>query len=129
MMAAHDPTVFVLDDDLAIQDSLGQLLQVMDLPGEFFSTVSEFLDAYDPLRPGCLLLDLRLPGDGFSLLKELSDRDSKLPIIVITGHGDDETRDRATKLGAVAFFEKPFDVTRLCESIRQAIGSPSEDVG
>jgi FixJ family two-component response regulator len=129
MVTVSNPTVFVLDDDLAIQDSLGQLLRVMNLPGEFFSTVSDFLDVYDPSRLGCLLLDLRLPGDGFSLLKELKARNSRLPVIVVTGHGDDEIRDEATKLGAAAFFEKPYDVRELCNCIRQTMGSPSEDAG
>ncbi len=121
MMMLGKPTVFVLDDDPAIQDSLSQLLQVMNLPAEFFSTVREFLDVYDPSRPGCLLLDLRLPGDGFELLKKLADSESRLPVIVITGHGDSETREKAIKLGAVAFFEKPFDAQELCECIRQVI--------
>ncbi len=121
MMTAAKPTVFVLDDDPAIQDSLSQLLQVMNLPAEFFSTVREFLDVYDPSRPGCLLLDLRLPGDGFELLKKLADSESRLPIMVITGHGDSETREKAIKLGAVAFFEKPFDAQELCEFIRKVI--------
>lgn len=121
MKTPHKPTVFVLDDDLAIQDSLSKLLQVMKLPAEFFSTVSEFLDVYNPSRPGCLLLDLRLPGDGFELLKTLADFKSSLPVIVITGHGDSETRKKVIKLGAVAFFEKPFDVQELCECIGQVI--------
>lgn len=121
-MTAGKPTVFVLDDDLAIQDSLSQLLQAMNLPAEFFSTVREFLDVYDPSRPGCLLLDLRMPGNGFTLLKELPDSANRLPTIVISGHGDGETREKAIKLGAVAFFEKPFDAQKLCECIQKAIG-------
>ena len=98
----------------------------MNLPTELFSTVREFLDVYDPSRQGCLLLDIWMPGGGFSLLKELADTDSRLPIIVMTGHGDNESRDKAMKLGAIAFFEKPFDVAELCESIRQALESTSE---
>jgi two-component system response regulator FixJ len=122
-MTARKPTVFVLDDDTAIQDSLSQLLQVMELPAEFFSTVSEFLAIHDPSRPGLLLLDIRLPGGGLELLKTLSDSDSSLPVIVITGHGDGETRKKALALGAVAFFEKPFDVRQLCECIREVVKS------
>ncbi|MBT6155637.1 MAG: response regulator [Planctomycetaceae bacterium] len=121
MTMAGKPTVFVLDDDAAIQEALSILLQMMNLPAEFFSTVSEFREVYDPSRPGCLLLDLRLPGDGFSLLKELSDRNSQLPVIVITGHGDTETEDEVMKLGAIAFLEKPFDTRQLCGSIRQVM--------
>ena len=120
-MTPVEPTVFVLDDDPAILDSLSHLLQVMNLPAEFFSAISDFLDVYDPARSGCLLLDLRMPDGGFSLLEELSARDSCLRVIVITGHSDVQSREKAIELGAVGFFEKPFDVPQLCESIRQAI--------
>ena len=125
-MTANKPTVFVLDDDPAIQDSLSALLQVMHLPAEFFSTVREFLDVYDPSRPGCLLLDLRLPGNGIELLKRMKNSKSSLPIIVITGHGDGETKAKAIELGAVELFEKPVDVQRLCECIRKAIERNTE---
>ena len=126
MTTASKPTVFVLDDDPAIQDSLSALVQVMNLPAEFFSTVSEFLDVYDPSRPGCLLLDLRLPGNGIELLKRLENSKSSLPIIVITGHGDRETKVKAIKLGAVELFEKPVDVQRLWECIRKVIEAKTE---
>jgi len=126
MTMETEPTVFVVDDDPAIQDSLAVLMQTLHLPAEFYSSAREFLDVYDPSRPGCLLLDIRMPGSGFSLLKELSARESPLPVIVITGHGQNETRDKAIKLGAVAYFEKPFDVPELCECIRQMIDSSSE---
>ena len=62
-MTAGKPTVFVLDDDPAIQDSILALLHAMKLPGEVFSSVREFLDVYDPSQPGCLLLDIRMPGN------------------------------------------------------------------
>lgn len=127
-MTTGKPTAFVLDDDPAIQDSLSQLLQVMELPAEFFSTVDEFLAAHDPSRSGCLILDVRLPGGGLELLKTLSDSDSSLPVIVITGHGDDETKEKALALGAVSFFEKPFNVRQLCECIREAV-APKTEVG
>ena len=126
-MTASKPTVFVLDDDPAIQDSLSALLQVMHLPAEFFSTVREFLDVYDPARPGCLLLDLRLPGNGIELLKRMKNSKSSLPIIVITGHGDHETKEMAIQLGAVELFEKPVDVQRLCECIRKVIEPQTEN--
>ena len=126
MVAAGKPTVFVLDDDPAIQDSLSQLLQVMNLPAEFFSTVSEFLDVYDPSRPGCLLLDIRLPGDGIELLKRLANSESSLPVIVITGHVASETKEKAMKFGAVELFEKPFDVQRLSECIQKVITGKTE---
>ncbi len=121
MTTVHKPTIFVLDDDPAIQDSFATLFQVMKLPAEFFRTVGEFLDVYDPERPGCLLLDLRLPGDGFELLKKFSKSDNGPPIIVITGHGDSETKDQAIKLGATAYFEKPCDNQALCDCIQRLL--------
>jgi two-component system response regulator FixJ len=122
MMTADKPTVFVLDDDPAIRDSLSTLFKVMKFPAEFFATVSEFLDVYDPSRPGCMLLDIRMPeNDGLSLLKKLADSENTLPVIVVTGHGDCETRARATELGAIEFFEKPVDAEQLCQSIREAL--------
>ena len=126
MMTADKPTVFVLDDDPAIRDSLSALLKVMKFPAEFFATASEFLDVYDPSRPGCMLLDIRMPeNDGLSLLKKLADSESRLPVIVITGHGDCETRERATELGAIDFFEKPFDAEQLCQRIREVLDRES----
>lgn len=121
-MTSRKPTVFVLDDDPAIQDSILALLHAMKLPGEVFSTVREFLDVYNPSQPGCLLLDIRMPGDdGFSLLKNLVDADNRMPVIVITGHGDSETREKATELGAIEFLEKPVDAEQLCQRIREAL--------
>jgi two-component system response regulator FixJ len=89
-------------------------------------TVSEFVDVYDPSRSGCLLLDIRLPGGGLELLETLVASENSLPVIVITGYSDIETKGRALRLGAVAFFEKPFDVPQLCECIRDEIEPPSD---
>lgn len=119
-MNDSSPTVFVLDDDPAIQDSLGQVLRISNLPAEFFASVADFRAVYDPERAGCLLLDLRLPGDGFSVLKQFKSDGSRLPVIVITGHGDADTKERAMELGALAFFEKPFNIRELCDTIREA---------
>lgn len=116
----NSPTVFVLDDDPAIQDSLAQVLRVLGLRAEFFTTVADFCAAHDPSRTGCLLLDLRLPGDGFSLLKKLKSDGSSLPVIVITGHGDADTKERVMELGAIAFYEKPFRIRELSDTIREA---------
>ena len=123
MSGSPPPTVFVLDDDAAIQDSLRQLLTVMRFPAEFFTSVDEYWAAYDPRRLGCLLLDLRLPGDGFSVLQRFADEGHGLPTLVITGHGDEETKAKAFELGAVGFFEKPFNIRVLCDAIRKTLHS------
>ena len=120
-MERAEITVFVLDDDSAVQDSLAALMQVIELPVECYATVDDFLKAFDPNRKGCLLLDIRLPGDGFSLLRQLSAQNCKLPVIVITGHGDEETREKAVKLGAAAFFEKPFNPQQLCNRVEEVV--------
>ena len=121
MTTIQKSTVFVVDDDQPILDSLASLLRTMKLPAKFYGATDEFLADYDSSQPGCLLLDIRLPGNGLTLLGKLSAEGSALPVIVITGHGDRETRDKAMKLGAVVFYEKPFDAQQLCKSIRQAI--------
>ena len=116
-MTESKPTVFVLDDDTSVQDSMAVLLQTMNLPAEFYSTVDDFFDHFEPSRSGCLILDIWLPGGGFNVLKRLSESKSNLKVIVITGHGDGETQKTALSLGADAFFEKPCDSEKLCECI------------
>jgi len=120
-MTESKPTVFVLDDDQAVQDSLVALFIGMDLPAEFYLTVEDFFENYDPSRPGCLLLDVWLPGGGLNVLKKLTESQSILKVIVVTGHGDSETKKTALELGAHAFFEKPCDSNELCKCIRQAM--------
>jgi FixJ family two-component response regulator len=117
----QDVTVFVLDDDAAIRDSLRAVLNVLHVRGEFYSSVDEYWRANDATRRGCLLLDIRLPGDGFGVLREFNSAGIHLPVIVITGHGDSETRDEAMSLGAFGFFQKPFNVPELVSCVRHAL--------
>ena len=120
-MAECEPTVFILDDDKSIQDSMSALLLAMGQFVEIYSTVDDFFENYDPLRSGCLILDIRLPGDGLNVLKRLPNTNSALPVIVVTGHGDREIRNTASGLGAFAFFDKPCDSSKLCNCIQDAI--------
>ncbi|HXG08429.1 MAG TPA: response regulator [Gemmataceae bacterium] len=118
----HRPTVFLVDDDLAVRDALRLLMESVSLPVQAYATAQEFLDTYDPSLPGCLVLDVRLPGmSGLELQEELNARKIYLPVIIITGHGDVPMAVRAMKAGAFDFLEKPFNDQELLDRIHQAI--------
>jgi FixJ family two-component response regulator len=121
-MTVSEPTVFVVDDDPEMRGSLKELLQAEGFSVEAYASASEFLDEYDAARPGCLLLDLRMPGiDGISLQEQLAEHRPGLPIIVITGYGSVPLAARSFKLGAVDFLEKPFKDEQLIADVRTAL--------
>lgn len=116
------PTVFLVDDDQAVRNALELLLETAGLRTESFDSAEAFLAACDPARPGCLVLDIRMPGISGMRLQELLDaRDIRLPIIFLTGHGNVSMSARAFRRGAVDFMEKPFDEDLLLERINEAI--------
>ena len=118
----HDPTVFVVDDNSSVRKSLQDLLDSVGLTAETFASAEEFLEAFDPARPGCLLLDIRLQhGSGLDLQDELRRRGAVLPIIILTGHGSVPNAVRALKAGAVDFLRKPTPPKLLVEAVRAAI--------
>jgi FixJ family two-component response regulator len=120
-------TVFVVDDDRAVRDSLALLVHSVGLKVETFSSAQEFLDAYQPDRRGCLVTDIRMPGmSGLELQERLSADDLRIPVIVLTGHGDVPAAVRALKGGAVDFVEKPFNPQALLDLIQQAIARDDE---
>jgi len=115
-------TVFVVDDDQAMRSSLKWLIESTGMNVETYESAQAFLDAHYPGRAGCLLLDVRMPGmSGLELQQYLVRREIRLPVIIITGHGDVSMAVRAMKAGAVDFIEKPFDDEELLESIRSAV--------
>ncbi len=115
-------TVFVVDDDAAVRRSLSLLIGSMALPVETFSSAQDFLERCDADRPGCLVLDIRMPGmSGLELQTELHTRGFFLPVIFITGHGDIAMAVRAMQHGALDFIEKPFNDQQLLERINQAL--------
>ncbi|CAK0763668.1 Transcriptional regulatory protein FixJ [Gammaproteobacteria bacterium] len=119
---SQQPTVFVVDDDPAVRDSLRLLLESVGLVAETFSSAHQFLEATDPEQPGCVLLDIRMPGmSGLELQRRLVARGIILPVIIITGHGDVTTAVQAMKTGAVDFLEKPFNDQVLLDRIHDAI--------
>ncbi len=119
-----DGTVFIVDDDNDFRDSMQWLLESDGLAVTSFASAQSFLDTYDG-RPGCMLLDVRMPDiNGLALQQILLDRDIRLPIIVISGHGDIPMAVTAIKNGAMDFLEKPFDdallLHRVALGLRQA---------
>ena len=122
-----DPTVFVVDDDPAMRASLRWLIESVGLSVVACSDAREFLDTYQSEQPGCLLLDVRMPGmSGLDLQAELSSRRIVLPIVIITGYAEVPIAVRAMKAGAVDFIEKPFSDNELLQRIRKAIALDGE---
>jgi two-component system, LuxR family, response regulator FixJ len=116
------PTIFVVDDDAAVRDALKLLLRSVGQAVETFGSGQEFIDAYSEDRPGCLVLDIRMPGmSGLELQQKLNERHSILPIIFITGHGDVPMAVEAMQAGAVDFIQKPFRDQDLIDRINQAL--------
>ncbi len=121
-MGKTEPTIFVVDDDAGVRDSLRMLLRAIGRRAETYASAEEFLQSYTSERPGCLILDLRMPGmSGLELQEELSRRGSALPIIFITAHGDVPSAVDAVKGGAVDFIQKPFRDEELIDKIDQAL--------
>ena len=121
-MTISDAVVFIVDDDSLIRGSLEQLVKSVGFKSELFSSAQAFLDAELPNSPGCLVLDIRMPGlSGLDLHDELLKRRIYIPIIFITGHGTVPMSVRAMKAGAVDFLQKPFEDQELLDLIHHAI--------
>jgi two-component system, LuxR family, response regulator FixJ len=116
-----EPTVFVVDDNPSVRKSLQELLGAAGIAIEVHASAADFLAVYDPRRPGCLILDVRLRGrSGLDLQDELRRRNATIPVIVMTGYGDVPTSVRAFKGGAIDFLRKPVSPQALVERIREA---------
>jgi RNA polymerase sigma factor (sigma-70 family) len=119
---SSEPTVFVVDDDQAMRTSLQWLIESTGMQVRTFESADAFLAAYYPGRAGCLLLDVRMPGmSGLELQSYLAREGYRLPVIIITGHGDVAMAVKAMKSGALDFIEKPFHDEDLLRSIRNAL--------
>lgn len=117
-----EPTVFVVDDDAAVRDSLSWMIEAAGLNVETFASAEDFLASYDPLRPGCLVLDMRMPGmSGIALQKQLASRNIDIAIIFITAHASVPTAVHAMRAGAIDFLTKPFSEDLLIDRITQCI--------
>jgi RNA polymerase sigma factor (sigma-70 family) len=121
------PTVFVVDDDPSIRFAMQALMDSVDLDHEIYGSADEFLENVDEQRPGCLVLDIRMPGlGGLELQEELIKRGNTVPIIFITGHGDVPMAVDAMQKGAVDFIQKPFRDQDLLDRVREALSTDEE---
>jgi len=122
-----EATVFVVDDDEAMRQSLCWLIESVDMRVETYDSADAFIKAYYPGRAGCLLLDVRMPGmSGLDLQEYFVREQIPIPIIIITGHGDVPMAVRAMKAGAVDFIEKPFNDEALLDGIRKALSEDAD---
>jgi FixJ family two-component response regulator len=116
------PTIFIVDDDRSVRTALARLMRSRKLRAETFASGQEFLDREPADAPGCIVLDLKMPGvTGLELQEDLTTAGINLPIVFLTGHGDVPASVTAMKGGAVDFFEKPVDEDELMDAIKQAV--------
>ncbi len=121
-MTIFDADVFIVDDDSLIRDSLEQLVKSVGFKAETFSSAQAFLNTELSDKPGCLILDIRMPGlSGLELQDELVKKEIPIPIIFITGHSTVPMSVRAMKAGAVDFLQKPFEDQELLDLIHHSI--------
>src|SRR3984893_252795 len=121
-MREEHPTVFVIDDDSSMRDALRNLFRSIGLNVETFGVAQEFLSRERSKGPGCLVLDVRLPGlSGLDVQRQLANENIQIPIVFITAHGDIQMSVRAMKAGAVEFLTKPFRDQDLLDAVQQAV--------
>jgi FixJ family two-component response regulator len=121
------PTVFIVDDDASVRQSIEDLLQSVGLQCECFASAQEFLSSEHGSGPSCLVLDVRLPGiSGLDLQRELSKARLRIPVIFITGHADIPMTVKAMKSGAVEFLTKPFREQDLLDAINKSLARDRE---
>ena len=116
------PTVSIVDDDQQVRESLAALIQSLNIETACYASGREFLEKFSPERPGCVVLDLRMPDlSGLDVIQELAARGTEVPVVMISGHGDIPAAVSAMKAGAVDFLEKPYPGSALLESVRKAL--------
>ncbi len=126
----NDPTVFIVDDDREVREALQLLMESVGLRVESFASAQEFLGQFDRTRPGCLVLDVRMPGmSGLDLQAKLGEQPIHPPVIIITGHGDVPMAVRAVQSGALDFIEKPFNDQSLLDSVHRALEKDGQQRG
>lgn len=127
-MKEKTPCVIVVDDDDAVRLSLKMLLKSVGQQAEAYASAQDFLDAFDPEQPGCLVLDIRMPGmSGLELQERLNQMHAITPIVFVTGHGDVPMAVEAMQNGAVDFIQKPFRDQDLLDRVNQAIEKDREN--
>ena len=122
MGSMQEQMVFVVDDDEAVRDSIQELVESVGLEAEGYASALAFLDAFRPQRPGCLVLDVRMAEmSGLVLQERLNELQARIPVIVLTGHGDVPMAVHALRNGAVDFIQKPYREQALLDSINAAL--------
>jgi FixJ family two-component response regulator len=122
MGSMQEQTVFVVDDDAAVRDSIQELAGSVGLQTEGYASADAFLEDFRPQRPGCLVLDVRMAGmSGLVLQERLNELEALIPVIVLTGHGDVPMAVQAMGNGAVDFIQKPYREQALLDSINAAL--------
>ena len=122
------PTVFVVDDDPTMRHSMSRLLQEVNIHVQTFATARDFLNVHDPEQPGCLVIDVRMPGmSGIDVHKHLVAKGHTIPVIIVTGHADVPMAVDALKRGAFDFLEKPLRAQPLLDLVRRALAKDEDD--
>ncbi len=120
-------TVFVVDDDPGVRQMIARMVRSVGLQAEMYASVEEFLQRHEDSRLGCLVLDIRMPGEsGLALQERLLAKGAVIPIVFITGHGSIRAGVQAMKHGAIDFLEKPFDDQALLDAIHKALAYAAE---
>jgi len=124
------PIVHVVDDEADVRDVVAKLVESVGLTARVFSSAQDFLASYDGSRPGCVVLDVRMPGmTGIEALTRFAERNIRLPVIMLTGYSDVPTAVRSLKRGAVDFIQKPFNPQFLLERIQASIAEDATRAG
>lgn len=128
MSEDNEPIVFVIDDDAAFRDSMQRLFESVGLKIKAYASAEPFLQEYPPDQPGCLLLDIKMPGGSdLALQQQLAKRDIHLPVVVVTACGDVTTAVAAMKNGALDFIEKPCNEQQLLDCVQNALARDQAD--
>jgi FixJ family two-component response regulator len=123
-----EPTIYVVDDDQAVCGALASAGALLDHQVRGFASAAELLAAYDPAHPGCLVLDIKMPGmTGLELQRKLADTGATIPIVMISGHADVRIAVEAMTLGAITLLEKPFRLDELLSQLRRALEKDRDD--
>lgn len=121
-MTTDSQTIFIVDDEAMLRKTLSLVVGQLGYQVKAFESAAEFLDFFDGSQPGCLISDVRMPKmDGMELLQELMNRGTKIPVIMLSGHGDIPMAVAAVKIGAVDFLEKPAEPEQIREKVSKAL--------
>ncbi|MDR6637054.1 response regulator [Paenarthrobacter nitroguajacolicus] len=122
-----EPVVYIVDDDVELCESLSWLLDSVSISSESFNDVQSFLAEFDPERPACLILDVRMPRTGgFQLQDRLNQLGSPIPVVFVSAHADVAMSVRALRNGAVNFLEKPYDPQQMLDAVQETMGLATE---